>query len=290
VTYSYCIILAFAAFLMTLAGTRLAIFRLRRQVGPDVRVLTGKIKPPPLENAGVACLFALAPCLAATGADYVIILSLFLLGGMALLALAMFVPPWLEAGTLALAAALPLVLMDAPLGGFALFLRAVVWLWLMRFFQRMDKAPGAAGTLAASAGLAVALILALDGRLPGALAMQALVLAAVGAGIGWWSWPHPRVRLGRIGNYPLGFTAGYVWLSAADAGYGASAMIWLAYPLAQACFTRVLSAATIAGLQALLVLLAVLAARDPAMAPVHLGIAYAMTPALLWVVSRKNAA
>lgn len=300
------IILAFSAFFITLVGIRLSIPALRRRVAPDINIVMGKIRPPALEKGGIAVAFALAICLLGAEADYTTVLPIFLLAGVALLGEVTPVKRWVELLVQAAAVTVPLLASPTPVfGDIALPLwvdhgmAGCLWVWFIRLCNRLDKADGVVAVQAIAIGMGLCVIRVLAEAFPDTLSIFTLIVAGCGFGVVWWCWPPARIRLGAVGNAPLGFTAGYLLLLAANAGYGISALILPAFLLghgvcllvcpvnmpyvAQADDRRV---RYIAGIHMLLMLLAVLSSLDPGMAIFNLAVAYAMVGVILWFFIR----
>ena len=115
---------------------------------------------------------------------------------------------------------------------------ALLWLWFVNLFNFMDGIDGLAGVQT----VALALGLVLVGIPAGAGAAwqpPLLMLAAAAAGFLWFNWQPARLFLGDVGSVPLGYLLGFLLLSAAAAGQWAAALILPAYYLADASITLV---------------------------------------------------
>jgi UDP-N-acetylmuramyl pentapeptide phosphotransferase/UDP-N-acetylglucosamine-1-phosphate transferase len=135
-------------------------------------------------------------------------------------------------------------------GWLDLLAAALLWLWFVNLFNFMDGIDGMAGvqTVALALGLVLVGISAGAGGGTGAgpdagigAAWQPplLMLAAAAAGFLWFNWQPARLFLGDVGSVPLGYLLGFLLLSAAAAGQWAAALILPAYYLADASITLV---------------------------------------------------
>lgn len=121
-------------------------------------------------------------------------------------------------------------------GWLDLLAAALLWLWFINLFNFMDGIDGLAGVQT----VALALGLALVGAGAGTGANwqpPLLMLAAAAAGFLWFNWQPARLFLGDVGSVPLGYLLGFLLLSAAAAGQWAAALILPAYYLADASIT-----------------------------------------------------
>lgn len=200
-------------------------------------------------------------------------------------------------------------------GGLDLLAAALLWLWFINLFNFMDGIDGLAGvqTVALALGLVSAGIAA--GTTDTDWQPPLLMLAAAAAGFLWFNWQPARLFLGDVGSVPLGYLLGFLLLSAAAAGQWAAALILPAYYLADASITlarRVLRgekfwhghrehfyqqavrrgfshaavSAMVAGGDALLILLAMLAAAGHEL-PALAGAALVTASLLGWMVRAR---
>lgn len=306
------IILAFSAFLITLVGIRLSIPMLRLRTAPSVRQLMKKAPAPALNNGGIAVVFALVIGLLGTEIDYIIVLSIFLLAGASLLANIIKLPTFFPLLIQMIAVALPLLTIHQPIFSADLpfitdhILAGLTWIIIIRLFAAMNKAQGVVASPTIAIGLGLSVIMVVHDVFLNDLSNYSIIFAGVGFGVLWWNWPPAKILLGTIGNWPLGYVAGYLLLLATLSGYGLSALILLAYIAAEGsvmwaqksktplCVS--LSEATdkdtaaryVAGIHMLLVLLAVLSSLDATMAWFHACAAYAMSFGVLWIFMHKS--
>ena len=129
-------------------------------------------------------------------------------------------------------------------GWLDLLAAALLWLWFINLFNFMDGIDGLAGVQTVALALGLALVGAGVGAGAGAGAgiggnwqPPLLMLAAAAAGFLWFNWQPARLFLGDVGSVPLGYLLGFLLLSAAAAGQWAAALILPAYYLADASIT-----------------------------------------------------
>jgi UDP-N-acetylmuramyl pentapeptide phosphotransferase/UDP-N-acetylglucosamine-1-phosphate transferase len=113
-------------------------------------------------------------------------------------------------------------------------LTGLVWLWFVNLYNFMDGIDGIAGveTVAVGSGLVAAAAAA-----GGALPLYPAVLAAAALGFLRWNWPPARIFLGDVGSIPLGYLSGWLLLAAAAKGMWATALLLPLYFLADATLT-----------------------------------------------------
>ena len=189
-------------------------------------------------------------------------------------------------------------------------LAAAAWLWFVNLFNFMDGIDGISGTEGASLGLGT-FLLALLGAAPAWLGPLGLALAGVSLGFLLWNWHPARIFLGDVGSVPLGYLAGWLLLALAAVDAWQAALLLPAYYLADATLTlvrrllrgrrvwqahrehvyqRVVAAgwshgrttALIAGLNSLLVGLAIASQQGSAAAAASLAAGALLVVALLW--------
>lgn len=125
-------------------------------------------------------------------------------------------------------------------GWLDLLAAALLWLWFINLFNFMDGIDGLAGVQTVALALGLALVGAGAGIGAGTGANwqpPLLMLAAAAAGFLWFNWQPARLFLGDVGSVPLGYLLGFLLLSAAAAGQWAAALILPAYYLADASIT-----------------------------------------------------
>lgn len=175
---------------------------------------------------GLAAWFSLAPDIDG---------SLLLLG-MAVLAIVSWLddrrgglPVGLRFGIQVLAVGLVIALLPAErsvTAGFVpLWLERIVlflaWLWFTNLFNFMDGINGITGVEMATVGIGLALS-AVD---PGLVGAAALIVAAAGLGFLPWNWGRAKVFLGDVGSVPAGYLLGGLLVLLALQGAWAAALI-----------------------------------------------------------------
>jgi UDP-N-acetylmuramyl pentapeptide phosphotransferase/UDP-N-acetylglucosamine-1-phosphate transferase len=305
------IILFFCAFLIAVLGIRHSIERLRRLQPPQLGVVMKKAPHPVVDNAGIAVMFALIIGFLGADSDYVIIFSLFLAGGIGLLGSQVKLHRSIYLAFVTVAVALPLLIINPSLlGGLVptrtdLVITAILWIGYTQLFQDCDKAEGVVATHSSAVGLGSALMLAMAGEFPETEVTLALIVAGCGFALSWWNWPPAKMRMGRVGNYPLGLACGYVLLLLVKDGYGLSVAIMVAFMAAEGLVMIISNRTTplcqhagaqgmdkdhivrlITGIHMLLVLLAVFSALDPTTAVFNMAVAYGMALVVLWYFAR----
>jgi UDP-N-acetylmuramyl pentapeptide phosphotransferase/UDP-N-acetylglucosamine-1-phosphate transferase len=197
----------------------------------------------------------------------------------------------------------------APLGGVIpvvvlVPLLIVGWLWFINLYNFMDGIDGISGVETASIGAGAALVALLAAAEPAGLGQAVIVagmmLAGAGAGFLTANWHPAKVFLGDAGSVPLGFLGGGLMIALAALGQPAAALILPAYYVVDATTTLLRRLARgekvwlahrqhayqtalaggldhaavcwrLIGLNTVLILLAVVSIRQPALA---LGVAY----------------
>jgi UDP-N-acetylmuramyl pentapeptide phosphotransferase/UDP-N-acetylglucosamine-1-phosphate transferase len=110
------------------------------------------------------------------------------------------------------------------------------WLWFVNLYNFMDGIDGITGVETASLGFGVAIVATISGDAVGTVPF-ALVLAAAALGFLVWNWHPAKLFLGDSGSIPLGFLTGGLLIQLALAGQFAAALILPAYYLADATIT-----------------------------------------------------
>lgn len=112
----------------------------------------------------------------------------------------------------------------------------VLWVGFVNLFNFMDGIDGLAVTESLSILIGLILLAVLFGGLmPESMAAAALAGAMLGFGV--WNWRPARVFLGDVGSVPVGFVLGFLLLRLAGEGYGAAAIIFPLYYLADGGLT-----------------------------------------------------
>jgi UDP-N-acetylmuramyl pentapeptide phosphotransferase/UDP-N-acetylglucosamine-1-phosphate transferase len=190
------------------------------------------------------------------------------------------------------------VLQILPLGLERLLL-GLAWLWFINLFNFMDGIDGLAGSETMAVALGYLALLTYTG-LDDPFWRLALVMAASAAGYLFWNWHPASVFMGDAGSVPLGFLLGWLMLDLALNGQWPAGLILPLYFVADATFTlvarasrgekpwqahrqhfyqrAVLSGAThsgvvwrVAATNAILIVLAFVSVRHPALALVAAG-------------------
>lgn len=227
-------ILALAAFLLSLLGTRALIVASRHKAFPaDLAIL--RYGPPAPRSGGLVVVTALVICLLAAGMEYPLVLSLLILVAVSLLGDVIRLPFWVSALVQVIAVAI--VLSDLPelFAGLLLpewllkTVLGVLWLFFMQTFRAMDGIDGLSATEMIGVTMGLCWITVLMGDFPDILTTYSMIAACVGAGFLWWSWYPAKVFMGRTGTIPVGFFLGYLLIMAFSQGYYFAAMILPAY-------------------------------------------------------------
>ncbi|WP_420404368.1 MraY family glycosyltransferase [Nisaea sp.] len=199
------------------------------------------------------------------------------------------------------------VWLELPVAGFA-------WLWFVNLFNFMDGIDGITGVETISIGSGI-LALVLLGVTSDVLQVPALAMVAAIAGFLVWNWQPSKIFIGDVASIPLGFLIGWMLLETAATSGGlqgwAAALLLPGYYLFDATFTlgkRLLrrenvfeahrqhfyqqatrngfshagACLAIAGLNAVLVLLALFAAPDAPVAALLAGYAAVVALCLLF--------
>jgi len=304
---TFYIILTFAAFLLSLLGTRIVILAWRQR--PAMLNARGQLHKPTPRSGGVAVVMALIICLLIADIHYAVILAMFLLAAVSLLDDIIGVP--LPVRLLVQLLAVLIVLSVVPIPVFGGWLpgwadkavTAMVWLWFINLFDFMDGIDGMSPTEMIGIGMGFCLITVIVGAFPDPLSVYSLIIVAAGWGFLWWNWHPAKIFLGEVGTIPIGFLLGYMLLLASLSGYGYAAAILPAYYLSDATITLIYRAYKgkafwgvhpdyyyqhavrkgrrhdtvvryVFGVNLLLVLLATFSVLNPELAILHLAIAY----------------
>ncbi len=297
------VILAFAAFFIALIGTKLTIFSLRnRAVSPDIDVLMGKRKAPPLDEAGIAITFALIIGLLGAEVSYAIVSPMFFLAGIALLKKLVKIPKFIKYCVWIFSVAIGLTAFPDPIfsGNISPVMDKIMaggfWLLLIYSFSKLEKTESLLPTHIIAFGLGLAIIHILAEKDFSPFFTDSLVFACAGFGFLMWNLRPAKIFAGEIGAVPAGFIAGYLLILAATSGYFAGAMILPAYIFAyrgvktahHATFDMEWICRLIAGINMLLVYLAAGATIYPEMAGFNIVIAYAMSFGLEFFLSKNQ--
>jgi UDP-N-acetylmuramyl pentapeptide phosphotransferase/UDP-N-acetylglucosamine-1-phosphate transferase len=241
---TFFIILGLSAFLISLLGTRLTILALRkRAVLLDYPNFRSNHQTPTLCGGGIAVVMALVICLLVADINYGIILAVFMLAAVSLMDDLVGVPLVVRLLVQALAVAIPLSLMHAPVFGGWLpgwldkGLTAIMWLWFINLFNFMDGIDGISSIETICIGVGLCLIIAITGAFPNHLFTYSLIVASAACGFLWWNRHPAKIFLGDVGSIPLGFLLGYLLLMAATSGYLFPALILPAYYLSDSTIT-----------------------------------------------------
>ncbi len=324
---TFYIILAFSAFFISLIGTKLIILTLRnRPTSPDIQLLTKKRKMPPLENGGIAVVFAIIIGFLGTEEKtmYSVIPSIFILTGLPMLSNIVPFPKTLKLIILIVAIIIPLSFFSPPIFNNYLpplldkILAGCFWLWVIHSFKKLDIVEGLLPIemISIGAGLIAVEIIAENFFSP--LTIQSLIFAMAGFGFFWWNRHPAKILAGEIASIPVGFVAGYLLLLAASSGYAMVALILPAYFLADSfliffnklffkkdtsgqkskysqpyCLQAIKNSNStewivrvITGVNMLLILLATRTLLYPEMSLFNLFIAYVMVFTLIWIFTR----
>jgi UDP-N-acetylmuramyl pentapeptide phosphotransferase/UDP-N-acetylglucosamine-1-phosphate transferase len=240
------IIIAMAAFMLTLIGTRLAIVRLRGRTPPlDVAaVLAGKPKPVP-RGAGIVLVMACLIALLALDVDYGIILAMLLITAVALLGSLIELPFYIRLLVQIMAISIPLNAMEVGLfhpwltGELDKLVTLAAWLGFIQLFTDIERTDGPCTITTIAIATGLSLIAVFSGNFPSALSVYGLTIASACAGFLWWNWPPAKVHMGETGAAPLGFLVGYLLMLAANQGYYYTSLILPAYLFAEGSFMLV---------------------------------------------------
>ncbi len=246
-------VLALVIFLVSLGGTRLALWLLRRhQVMDKPNARSNHTLPTP-RGGGVAVIAAMisgAAVLWLLGYD--IQPGIPLLYGIALLTPISFYDDIKGASIrwrflcqlLAVSITLSLFPLPGLLFGGALpaFLERVIaalgLLWFINLYNFMDGIDGITGSETAAISIGVALV-ALAAGLPSFLSLYPLIIVASILGFLVWNWHPARIFIGDVGSVTLGYVTGWLLLQLAAAGYLAAALILPAYYLTDSSVTLI---------------------------------------------------
>lgn len=319
-------ILTLSCFLITLIGTKLMILALRkRTVLVDIPNLRSNHKIPTPKGGGLAVVMALVICLLVADANFSIVLSLLLLAAISLLDDLISVPVLIRFLVQIIAVAIPLSGLSAPVFSDLLpiwvdrGIAALLWIWFINLFNFMDGIDGLAGIEMFCIGFGLCLPAVLVGTFPDSLSVYGLLALTAAAGFLWWNWHPAKIFLGDVGSIPIGFFLGYLLLLAFQHGYFYCAAILPAYYLSDGGITLLRrlrrgekiwvahsehyyqkavrsgrSHATVTryifGLNLLLVMLSALSVLDPALASIHLAIAYLAVFMLLGFFAHESKA
>lgn len=119
---------------------------------------------------------------------------------------------------------------------------AIGWLWMVNLFNFMDGIDGLAGVEATSIGIAFAAFTLLTGDdFP--FGLYGAVAAGAAAGFLRWNLHPAKLFMGDVGSVPLGYTLGWLSLTAAARGEWVAACLPPLYFLADATITLLRRAA-----------------------------------------------
>ena len=111
-------------------------------------------------------------------------------------------------------------------------LAALLWVWFISIYERMDRIDGMTGIETISIGLGLILVPEFYGA-----ALSATV-AAAGLGFLIWNWHPAQITLGKSGSFPLGFLLGWLLLNQAAQGQWVAALILPSYYLVEIVITQ----------------------------------------------------
>ncbi|MEQ1788968.1 MAG: hypothetical protein ABL857_00855 [Rickettsiales bacterium] len=241
---TFFIILSFSTFFISLIGTKFVILALRKRISaPDISLLTGKRKAPPLTNGGIAIIFAIIIGFLGAKVHYTIIFSIFLLTSLHLLDSIITIPKVIKLIVRIIAIFITISILPVPIFTellpplFDKILAGSFWLWIIHSFDKLEAVEGLLPIQMISIGLGLSAITILSNTFLSALSIQALVFAMAGVGFLWWNFHPAKILAGQIASVPVGFVAGYLLLLAAIEGYGAEILIIPAYFLADSFIT-----------------------------------------------------
>ncbi|WP_193179430.1 MraY family glycosyltransferase [Nisaea sediminum] len=123
--------------------------------------------------------------------------------------------------------------LELPIAGFG-------WLWFVNLFNFMDGIDGITGVETISIGGGI-LALVLIGGTSAALQLPALAMVAAISGFLVWNWQPSKIFIGDVASIPLGFLIGWMLLETAAASDGlggwTAALLLPGYYLFDATFT-----------------------------------------------------
>jgi UDP-N-acetylmuramyl pentapeptide phosphotransferase/UDP-N-acetylglucosamine-1-phosphate transferase len=205
------LILAFSAFFISLIGTKWVIFTIRsRAASPDIKLLMGKKKAPPLADAGIALTFAMIIGMLGAENSLAVVLPMFFLAGIALLEKTIRVLKSAKITVYIVSITIGLSVFPIPILG--KFLAGIFWLLIIRGFSKLKNTESLLPACIISIGFGLATIAILAGNFPSPLATNSLIFAGAGLGFLWWNHKPAKVFAGAIGAMPAGFVAGYLLL------------------------------------------------------------------------------
>ena len=241
---AFYVIISLCAFVITLLGTRVIILALRNRVQPlNIATLIGKERPLAPTGGGIAMIVAMMICLLVADIPFEPIIGVFMLTTTYQLHRLINIPAPIRFLVHVMAVFLALAPIHIVILGDALppiadkILIAGIWLWFMKQFSAMDKLDGlcAVQAVAISGGLSLMAVFA--GTFPDALSTYGMIISASAIAFIWWNWHPAKVRMGAVGNVPLGFLLGYLLLLAYQEGYTFALFVLPAYIIADGVIT-----------------------------------------------------
>ncbi len=241
---TFTLYLTFAAFFISLAGTRLLILAFRNNPllldRPNAR---SNHKNPTPRGGGLAVIFAiLIPMMIADVPIYIAI-SILLLAAIALLDDLLGVPVFIRFAVQIIAVSIPLAFVPdhllSPLIPPLLekIMLGIAWVWMINLFNFMDGIDGISAAELTSVGLGATFIMVFINLFPSSIANYGMIVAASACGFWWWNKHPARIFLGDVGSIPLGFILGYLLLTLLLQGYWVAAMILPAYYVSDSSVT-----------------------------------------------------
>jgi len=247
-------ILTLAAFVATLAGTKIVLIRAQANAELDHPDGRSSHKIPTPHGGGLALTIVLIAAwgywgIASSVFSAEITVLLVAMAGLAGLSRLDDISPLpakvrLLAQALAVAATLavmpfengPIGFLPAPLEW---TLVGLGWIWFINLYNFMDGIDGITGVETLAIGGGITLLALGAGLLEGAVGPFALIAATAVLGFLWWNWHPAKIFMGDVGSIPLGFALGWLLIHLAQAGYWAAALILPLYYLADATITLV---------------------------------------------------
>jgi UDP-N-acetylmuramyl pentapeptide phosphotransferase/UDP-N-acetylglucosamine-1-phosphate transferase len=235
--------LAALAWVLSLAGTYLALLLLRRFAVLDTPSARSNHAHAVPRGGGVAFIFVILLLLAYSGASLALVVAALLVACVSFTddlknlpvrvrLLAQFV-----AVVIAGYALQGRILPDAvPLLVERIFI-AIGWLWFINLTNFMDGIDGITSLETIAICLGICLLCCVQPALPASLALYSAIIAAAVFGFYAFNRAPAKLFMGDVGSIPLGLLIGYVLLMLAIHGAWEAALILPAYYLSDATFT-----------------------------------------------------
>lgn len=241
---TFTLFLAFAAFFISLAGTRLLILAFRNNPmlldRPNER--SNHTKPTP-RGGGLAVIFAILIPMLIADLDIYVVIPILLLASISLLDDLLGVPVPVRFLVQLIAVSIPLavapdnMLTEAVPPEVEKIFLGVCWIWIINLYNFMDGIDGISAIETIAVGLGIALLLAFIGQFPSQTAHFGMIMAAAACGFWWWNRSPARIFLGDVGSIPLGFITGYMLLLLIIQGHLFAALILPAYYFSDSTIT-----------------------------------------------------